>query len=270
MARLNYQDAKEMANKNGGFDFKFFSLKDRETIKIRFLVSKIEDVDSHSVHNLTLPDGKKKNIECLRQPNEPVQNCPLCAMGNKPRARIYLNVVDEKTHELMVWERSAQFLDTLEGYLQRYGDLRDYIFEVERKGTGLDTEYLIYPLGQSMIPDKSVLPEPISVEGKLILDKSFQELSNYVATGVLPDSTAPTPQTQPELQRRDTAPQYNQGAPYNPQGQAPYNPQAQYQQPQSQGQPQPQGQPQASPYTPNDVNPWANNQPTPPKRNGWN
>lgn len=261
MARLNVADAKEMANKGGGFDFKFFSLKDRETIKIRFLVSKIEDVDSYSVHSITLPDGKKKNVGCLRQPNEPVQNCPLCSMGNKARARVYLNVVDEKTHELMVWERSAQFLDTIEGYLTRYGDLRDYIFEVERRGTGLDTEYQIFPLGQSIIPDKSVLPEPVSVEGKLILDKSFNELQTFVATGVLPDNTAP----QVEVQRRDTAPQPNAGMPY---GQGQYQMNGQPQQTQY-GQPQ-QGQYQ-SPYTPDNVDPWGGNQQAnPPKRNGWN
>lgn len=245
MARLNVMDAKTMAEKNGGFDFKFFSLKDKETIKIRFLISKIDDVESYSVHTITMPDGKKKNVSCLRQPNEPVQNCPLCSISNKARARIYLNVVDEKTHELLVWERSAQFLDTLEGYINRYGDLRDQLFEVERKGTGLDTEYILYPLGQSVIEDKSVLPQPISVLGKSLLDKSFNDLTNYVNTGTLPEDTKPAAQ-QENIQRRETAPNYGQG--YNT---------------------QPQGQAQS--YSEAEQNPWGNNNnQNPPKRNGWN
>lgn len=241
MARLNTMDAKTMAEKNGGFDYKFFSLKDRETIKIRFLISKIEDVESYSVHTITMSDGKKKNVSCLRQPNEPVQNCPLCAISNRAKARIYLNVVDEKTHDLMVWERSAQFLDTLEGYITRYGDLRDYIFEVERKGTGLDTEYLIYPMGSSPIEDKSVLPQPVSVLGKSLLDKSFNDLTNYVNYGTLPEATQPT--SEASLQRRETATQNNQG--YSQNNQAPN-------------------------YAEAEQNPWGNNNQNPPKRNGWN
>ena len=242
MARLNVMEAKDMANKGGGFDYKFFSIKDKESIRIRFLVSKIEDVESYSVHTITLPDGKKKNVSCLRQPNEPVQNCPLCSISNRARARIYLNVVDEKTHELLIWERSAQFLDTLEGYISRYGDLRDQIFEVERKGTGLDTEYIIYPMGHSIIEDKSVIPEPVSVLGKSLLDKNFNELTQYVNTGNLPDDTQPT--VQENLQRRETAPQPNQG----------YT--------------QPQAQSQAPNYAEAEANPWGGNQA--PKRNGWN
>lgn len=248
MARLNTMDAKTMAEKSGGFDYKFFSLKDKETIKIRFLISKIEDVESYSVHTITMPDGKKKNVSCLRQPNEPVQNCPLCAISNRAKARIYLNVVDEKTHDLMVWERSAQFLDTLEGYITRYGDLRDYIFEVERKGTGLNTEYLIYPLGQNIINDKSVLPEPVSVLGKSLLDKNFNELTQYVNTGVLPEATQPN--VQENLQRRETAAQPNQGYVQPNQGYSQNN--------------------QAPNYSEAEANPWGNNNQTPPKRNGWN
>lgn len=244
MARLNVVDAKSMAEKNGGFDFKFFSIKDRETIKIRFLISKIEDVESFSVHTITMPDGKKKNVSCLRQPNEPVQNCPLCSISNRARARIYLNVVDEKTHDLLIWERSAQFLDTLEGYINRYGDLRDYIFEVERKGSGLDTEYIIYPLGQSIIEDKSVLPQPVSVLGKSLLDKNFNDLTVYVNTGNLPDDNQPVGMNNQDIQRRESTPQPNYGAPQN----------------------------QAPNYTMDEVNPWGdnNNNQTPPKRNGWN
>ena len=240
MARLNYRDAKDMANKSGGFDYKFFNIKDKEAIKIRFLVSKLDDVESYSVHTITLPDGKKRNVSCLRQPNEPVQNCPLCAISNRARARIYLNVVDEKTHELLIWERSAQFLDTLEGYIQRYGDLRDFVFEVERKGSGLDTEYIIYPMGSNPINDKSVLPQPVSVLGKSLLDKNYNELTQYVNTGNLPDNTQPV--AQENLQRRETNPQSNYGAPQN----------------------------QAPNYTMDEVNPWGDNNSNPPKRNGWN
>lgn len=205
MARLSNEEAKEMASRGGGNDFKFFALKDRETIKIRFLISSIDEMERFSVHNITLADGKKKNVNCLRALNEPVQKCPLCAIGNKARGRIYLNVVDEKTHDLLIWERSVQFIDTIEGYIKRYGDLRDYIFEIERRGTALDTEYQIYPLGSSPIDDKSVLPEPISVLGRTVLDKSYEELTGFINTGNFAENIQPNVQTitQQDLPRRE-------------------------------------------------------------------
>ena len=213
MARLSIEEAKEMASRNGGSDFKFFALKDRETIKIRFLISSIEEVERFSVHTVTMADNKKKNVNCLRALNEPVQNCPLCAIGNKARGRIFLNVVDERTHDLLIWERSVQFLDQLEGYIQRYGDLRDYLFEVERKGTGLDTEYQLYPLGSSPIEDKSVLPQSISVLGRTLLDKNYDEISQFINTGVFAENTQPQIKTieQQDLPKREeTAPTVNQ------------------------------------------------------------
>lgn len=238
MARLSIEEAKEMASRNGGSDFKFFSLKDRETIKIRFLISSVEEVERFSVHTITMADNKKKNVNCLRALNEPVQNCPLCAIGNKARGRIFLNVVDEKTHDLLIWERSVQFLDQLEGYIQRYGDLRDYLFEVERKGTGLDTEYQLYPLGSSPIEDKSVLPQPISVLGRTLLEKTYDDLTQYINTGAFVENTQPTKQTTIEPQ---DLPRREEVAPTQPQA---------------------------------NNNSWGNSnsqpQANPPKRNGWN
>ena len=233
MARASLNEAREMASKGGNFDFSFLSLKDREVKKVRFLYSNIDEVEAFTTHQITLADNKKRNVDCLRATNEPVQKCPLCAIGNKPRARIYLSLVDEVTHELLVWERSAQFLDELEGYFNRYGDLRDCVFEIERKGTGLDTKYNIYYIGQNIINDKSVLPERADVYGKLILTKTADELGAYINTGTLPDSTAPINNS--ELERRNVYTDPN------------VNPWGNNNQPQST---------QAQPNT--------------PKRNGWN
>lgn len=207
MAKLNINEAQEMASR-GDFSFKFFNLRDRETMKVRFLYSDINEVESYSVHSITLPDGKKKNVNCLRLTNEPVQNCPLCAIGNKPRARIYLNLVNEKTHELLVWERSAQFLDTLEGYIKRYGDLRDYVFEIERKGSGLDTNYEIYPMGSNPIEDKSVLPKPADILGTVFLNKTYDDLSTFVNEGKFPEETKPVVDV--ERRNQNDTPQANQ------------------------------------------------------------
>lgn len=221
MARINYQEAQEISSKGGNFDFNFFFLKDRETKKVRFLYANIEELENYTVHQIEIYDQSKhknvyKNVNCLRASNEPVQKCPLCAMGNRARVRVYLTLLGEDDGQLYVWERSGKFIAELEGFFKRYGDLRDYVFEIERRGAAgsKDTTYQIYPIGSVPIQDKSTLPTIPEVFGKLILDKTAEDLDTYIRTGVLPGSNQSSfgggqpafnnTQPTPNLERRET------------------------------------------------------------------
>lgn len=249
MARVNYLEAKEMASKGGNLQFNFLSLKDGESKRVRFLHASIEDIPAYSAHSVKVNVGgseKFKNVNCLRSSNEPVQKCPLCAIGNKPRARIYLALTDE-TNTVYIWERSGQFLEEMEGYFTRYGDLRNHLFDIERRGTGLNTKYNIFPLGQNIVQDKSTLPAIPDVFGVLVLDKDYNDINTFINTGTFPEkvtsTTQQTNQQQPQYQRREQVMQ-----------------QAGFQQ-----------QPQQPSYSQQDINPWGqqttvdNNTP----RRGW-
>lgn len=242
MARVSYKEAQEVASKSGNFDFGFLALKDKESKRIRFLHQSMDDIPSFTVHSVKVVDingnDKTKNVDCLRAINEPIQKCPLCAIANKTRARIYLSLVDEDTHELLVWERSGSFLNDMEGYFTRYGDLRDYVFDIERKGTGLDTKYNLYPIGPSPIQDKSVLPAIPDVYGKLVLDKTAEEQQYFIQYRNFPERTNPQVDTA-NLQRREAMqnPQQYYTPPEQvfgnnqPQNQQPQEQQSRYQQP---------------------------------------
>lgn len=230
MARVNYEEAKELASKGGNFEFGFLSLKDKESKTVRFLHENIESIQSFTVHSVQVNNGgqvRTKNVDCLRATNEPVQKCPLCAIGNRPRARIYLALLDEKTHQVIVWERAASFLTEMEGYFQRYGDLRDYVFDIERKGNGLDTKYNLYPLGSSPIEDKSVLPSIPDVYGKLVLTKTAEEQNYFIQTQTFPE------RINPDANQNSQMPQFTRREPVNTQPQFQPNQQPQHLNPQN-------------------------------------
>ena len=225
MARVNIKEAQEIS-KRGDFEFTFLGLKNGQSKRVRFLHNSIDSIPSFTVHSVSITDGQNtsyKSVDCLRALNEPVQKCPLCAIGNKPKARIFLFLVDENNHDLIVWERSAQFLDEMQGYFERYGDLRDYVFDIERRGEKLDTKYTLYPIGPSPIADKSVLPELPEIYGKLILDKTADEQQQFINTGVFPQRINPDlkqagNQQQPQQNQSQSYPRREVYTPSNPQG----------------------------------------------------
>lgn len=268
MARITQEQAKEMSasNSNG---INFFALEDRKAKKVRFLYNSPSDIEAVSVHQVVLPDGKRKTVDCLRAPNEPVQKCPLCESGLKPKGRIYLALISEDSADrgtVYIWERSAQFIDTLQGHYNRYCGQNnipfvDYVFEIERHGAKGDTntKYEVYPIGAQPV-DKNSLPEVPDLS-KLILEKDYNECLSFVNTGNFPSTEGAT-QPNNTMDRRVITPQYN--------GREEQPVQPTYQQ-QSYPQPTeihyPNGQasaPQAAPQ-----NGWGNPQPNNSGRRGW-
>ena len=185
--RITTEEAKEISSRVG--EFRFFSLKDKQTKRVRFIYANESEIECFNVHQLRGQDNKTKTVDCIRKPNEPVQNCPFCANGEKLSAKAYIFLVSEDDSDkgtLYVFERNARFLDKLEGLRQRYGDLYNGIYEIERKGAGLDTTYEIYFIKEDRV-DINTLPEVPSVHGKLVQVKTAEEMELYLSTGNFPD-----------------------------------------------------------------------------------
>lgn len=185
--RITSEEAKEISSRVG--EFRFFSLKDKQTKRVRFIYKDESEIECFNVHQLRTQDGKTKTVDCIRKPNEPVQNCPFCANGEKLSAKAYIFLLSEEDSDkgtLYVFERNARFLDKLEGLRQRYGDLYNGIYEIERKGAGLDTTYEIYFIKEDRV-DINNLPEIPTVHGKLVQVKTAEEMEIYLATGNFPE-----------------------------------------------------------------------------------
>lgn len=181
MAKFNAKDADNYGGQGGGG---FFSLKnDKDVATVRFMYNTLGDVEGYAVHEIEL-DGKKRYVNCLREYNEPLDVCPLCADKYKVLAKVFVHVYDEETQEVKVWDRGKTFFSKLSSLCARYNPLVSTPFEIERNGKKGDTSttYETYALQTDDITLDD-LPEVPELLGSLILDKSADELDYFLDNG---------------------------------------------------------------------------------------
>ena len=181
MARFNVNEAD---NYGGNGQGSFFSLKnDKDTATVRFMYNTIDDVEGYAVHEIEV-DGKKRYVNCLRNYNEPIDNCPLCAARYRVLAKLCVMLYDEDAQEIKVWDRGKTFFSKLSSLCARYNPLVSTPFEIERNGKKGDTSttYETYALetDETAIEDLPEIPELL---GTLILDKTYEELEYFLETG---------------------------------------------------------------------------------------
>ena len=190
MARFNAQTAENYGG-NGGHGF--FSLaNDKDTARVRFMYNGIEDLQGYAVHEVEI-DGRKRYVNCLREYNEPIDNCPFCADHRFQLAKLYvpLYVLDEKGNgEVKLWERGKKFISKIASICSRYPNLVSHIFEIERNGKKGEqtTTYEIYEVDQddTILED---LPEVPEIVGGVVLDKSYEDMEYYLDNGVFPEES---------------------------------------------------------------------------------
>lgn len=184
MARFSVDQADHYGSNSGAG---FFSLKDHgDKAVIRFMYNTINDIAGDSVHEVEV-DGKKRYVNCLRTYNEPVDNCPLCASGNKVIAKFFINIYNADTDAVEVWDRGKSFQSKLSYLCSKHNPLVNTLFEVERRGKKGDTAttYETYPLSTDEIGLED-LPEVTELLGTLILDKTYDDLDEFLVTGYFP------------------------------------------------------------------------------------
>lgn len=211
MARFNAADLDHYGSDSNA---KFFALKnDKDVATVRFMYNNIDDVEGYAVHQVELPDGKKRYVSCLRNYNEPVDNCPLCAAGYRVMPKLYVPLYDVDADAVKLWERGKTFYSKLSSLCARYNPLVGGTFEIERNGKPGDTQtrYEIYPVGtdQTTLEDLPEIPDPV---GTIILDKTYEELQAFLSTGELTTSAEATEEEMPR--RRTTAPAARSAAPH--------------------------------------------------------
>jgi len=204
MARFNASDIDNYSGQGGGG---FFSLKnDKDVATVRFMYNTVDDIVGYGVHEVEL-DGKKRYVNCLREYNQPIDDCPLCAAKSRVIARLFIKLYDEESQEVKIWDRGKTFYSKIASLAARYNPLVATPFEIERNGKRGDmkTTYETYPLDSD---DTSLedLPEIPELLGTLILDKSYEELEFFLNNGYFEeaiDGQAP-PQRNPGNDRRST------------------------------------------------------------------
>ena len=199
MSRFNMDEATNY----GAVKSNYFSLKDDgDTATIRFLYNDINDVEGVAVHEVQVGD-KTVDVECLRAYNEPVDKCPLCSAGYKQNAKLFVPVYDEGSKESKIWTRGRTFFNKLSSLCTRYNPLVATPFEVERVGKKKDinTTYETYPKNSD---NARVIDFPeIKAEGTCFQVKTYEELENYLRTGMF-EENKPVARNQSRQVQRET------------------------------------------------------------------
>lgn len=189
MSTFSFDEADNYGTSNTG---SFFTLKDDgDSARVRFLYDGINDIRGYAVHQVEIEPGKKRYVNCLRNYNDPIEKCPFCAAQMKVIPRMFLKLYNEDTEETQIWERGKTYFQKMGSLAAHYSPLRDEIIEIERSGKKGDknTQYNFYPTESKPIDpndEKYNCPEPV---GTIILDKSADEMQEFLDTGMFPDTS---------------------------------------------------------------------------------
>lgn len=208
MAQISFDAIPEEVN-NGGSNFtnnvEFFNLRnDGDEAVVRIMHDNTASFNIFTVHDNISVGGKRRKVNCIRDPKAPTTDCPLCASGNGITNRIFINMLQyfadaqgQIIAKPVVWERSLVYATKLKTLIDEYGPLSECIFKIKRSGAAgsMETTYEImycnpkvyrdelYPITADAFKDYSAL-------GTIILNKNFQDLSTFVATGSFPAAPA--------------------------------------------------------------------------------
>ena len=190
MGRFNVKDTENYGGTGGAG---FFSLKnDGDIARVRFMYNNINDVQGYAVHSIEGENNRKRNVNCLRDYDEPVEKCPFCANHMPQGVRFYIPLYDEESKTVKIWERGKKFASKLSAICSRYASedkpLVNWTFDIQRNGKAGDTQttYEIFPVE----PDDTTLedlPEVPEIIGGVVLDKSAEEMNYYLDNGNFKD-----------------------------------------------------------------------------------
>ena len=184
MVRFKYEDVDKYGG-NGGAGF--FSLKeDGEVARVRFMYSSIDELTGTSVHEVEI-DGKKRYVNCLREYNAPLDDCPFCREKMFTSAKLFIPLYNIDEDKVQIWERGKKFFGKMSSLFARYPDIVSHEFEIERHGKPHDTQ-TSYEIYETAHDDTTLedLPELPQIIGGLILNKSADDMEYYLDEGEFP------------------------------------------------------------------------------------
>ena len=212
MAQISYDAIPETATSGGnGNGVDFFGLRnDGDEALVRIMHDSVESFNIFAIHDRMSVGGKFRKINCIRDAREPVDNCPLCAAGNAVGYRMFINMVQytkdqsgQTISKPVVWERSVSYANRLKSLIEEYGPLSDCLFKIKRNGAAgsMETTYDILFCNPKVYRD-DLYPKACedvfsqySALGTIIMNKDFNELNTYLATGQFPAAQKNNAQT---------------------------------------------------------------------------
>lgn len=193
MPKINLGDMDNYKTGEGGNSF-FRLTEDKEKKRVRFLIESEEDLNNYLyvVHKCPTSENKYGvDVNCLREYEDPIEDCPLCAAGYKREVRICVPVYNIDDECIQIWSRGKQFIAQLQALLENYDNLPGNIFIIQRSGKKGDqktTYSVIHKKDDDVELDELLeeigeLPE---IEGMAIRNCSEEDMEYYLESGEFP------------------------------------------------------------------------------------
>ena len=201
MARVTFEEATEMQSANNPNYVESFALKnDGDEALVRFMHDDVKSFDIVTTHGVTI-NGKFRSVNCLRNPKDPMEACPLCATGANTQNVMFIHLIEysrDSNGNIVpvpkVWARGLSYATRIKSLINEYGPLSNYLFKIHRNGAAgsRDTSYDILFAPEQIYPSQNYpIPEGVfqdySATGTIVLDKSFADLTTFVNTGRMPE-----------------------------------------------------------------------------------
>lgn len=240
MAKISFDSIPAGSNaENNSDQIGFFSLKnDKEEAIVRIMEDSVEGFELLTTHPINV-DGKFRTVSCIRTPQEPIDNCPLCKNNTKIQSKIFIKMIQyvtdsngQITPKPVVWERSAfTWGNKLKNFMAEYGPLSENLFKIRRDGAkgSMETRFEVMYANPNMYREEMYPKMPdafnnYSALGRVVLDKNYDEICSFIATGkfpakpkVEPTANTPTGETRVPYEAPSTHSVSNTADSYTPQ-----------------------------------------------------
>jgi hypothetical protein len=136
--------------------------------------------------------GAQRNVRCA------VNNCPICARGEKASARWYVGVINRKTQKPAILEIGSQIFTQILALSKKpaWGDVRGYDLTIERRPKGSQPLYNTTPEPKEKLTDeeKATAKEFLAKMdlAKMVLAPTPEEVAAKI--GITLEAPKPAPQ----------------------------------------------------------------------------
>lgn len=187
MGRINPNEMDNYSREE--MESEWLSLKDDGDIeRVQFLYETYNDLDAFAVHKVRI-NGQQydRMVNCIRDYEDPVDRCPLCAAGYKVEPALILAMYSHNDQKIKIWQRGKTFRKLIESKFNRYPDLSNMVFEIERHGKKGDqkTTYELIAMPDVEPVDVSEIKKPEFI-GSVIIDADANAMEEFLQTGEFP------------------------------------------------------------------------------------
>ena len=184
MGRITEEEAQKYSASNGSW----FQLKnDKDIATVQFMHDNPEDLAPYVCHRVKVGD-RERYVDCLATYGE---ECPLCHAGHQQKLVRFVVMYQHEDNQMKIWERGKNFIQQIQGHMNRCSNFPTWVFQIERNGKAGDmkTTYNLYNMGQGVqgnAVDTSNIEIP-QIMGKVVLQKNAVEMETYLQTGNFPN-----------------------------------------------------------------------------------